>query len=108
MIILPISITGFIAGLMPCPTAIAPLIISGMHNGFSSTLVHIFVYVTGMTLALFAFTGILLLMKSFFQKQIKRIEGKLNLNFLSALIMVTIGIVYLVINISSPDAHHHF
>ena len=37
------SITGFVAGLMPCPTAVAPLIISGVHDGFSYTLVHILV-----------------------------------------------------------------
>ncbi|MDN5213231.1 sulfite exporter TauE/SafE family protein [Fulvivirgaceae bacterium BMA12] len=102
------SITGFIAGLMPCPTAVAPLIISGVHDGFNSTIVHILIYVSGMTLALFVFTGILLLMKSFFQRQIKRIEGRLNFNFLSALIMIGIGLVYLVINMLSPDTHHHF
>ena len=102
------SITGFVAGLMPCPTAIAPLFISGVHDGFNSTLVHILIYVAGMTLALFAFTGILLLMKSFFQRQIKRIEGRVNFNFLSALVMIGIGLVYLVINMLSPDTHHHF
>jgi nickel/cobalt exporter len=102
------SITGFIAGLMPCPTAIAPLIISGIHEGFSFTLIHIFVYVTGMTVALFAFTGILLIMKSFFQKKIKHIESKINLNFLSALIMITIGLVYFSFNILSTQTHFHF
>lgn len=101
------SITGFVAGLMPCPTAIAPLIISGVHDGFSSTLLHIFIYVLGMTLALFAFTGILLLMKSFFERQIKLIESKINFNFLSAVIMIGIGTVYLIINILSFDTHHH-
>ena len=102
------SITGFVAGLMPCPTAIAPLIISGVHDGFNTTLLHIFIYVTGMTLALFAFTGILLLMKSFFQRQIKLIERKVNFNFLSAFIMIGIGMVYLVVNILSLDTHQHF
>ena len=61
------SITGFVAGLMPCLTAIAPLIISGVHDGFNSTLLHILIYVSGMTLALCAFTGVLLLMKFFFK-----------------------------------------
>lgn len=102
------SITGFIAGLMPCPTAIAPLIISGVHDGFSYSLIHIFVYVTGMTLALFTFTGILLLMKVFFQKQIKLIENKINFNFLSALIMIGIGIIYLAMNMLTLDTHQHF
>lgn len=102
------SITGFIAGLMPCPTAIAPLIISGVHDGFNYTLVYILIYVTGMTLALFIFTGLLLLMKSFFQGRIKLIEGRVNFNFLSALVMIGIGLAYLVINILSPDTHHHF
>ncbi len=102
------SITGFIAGLMPCPTAIAPLIISGIHEGFSFTLMHIFVYVTGMSVALFIFTGVLLLMKSFFQKRIKHIESKINLNFLSALIMITIGLVYFFFNVISPETHTHF
>ncbi len=102
------SITGFIAGLMPCPTAIAPLIISGIHEGFSFTLVHIFVYVSGMSLALFIFTGVLLLMKSFFQNRIKHIENKINLNFLSALIMITIGLVYFFVNVLSSETHIHF
>lgn len=103
------SITGFIAGLMPCPTAIAPLILSGVHDGFSYTLVHIFVYVTGMTLALFAFTGVLLFMKSFFQHRLKGgLEGKVNLNLLSAFVMIGIGVVYLAMNILSSDPHHHF
>ena len=102
------SITGFSAGLMPCPTAIAPLIISGIHEEFSFTLVHIFVYVSGMSLALFLFTGVLLLMKSFFQKRIKHIESKVNLNFLSALIMIAIGLVYFIVNVISPETHTHF
>jgi nickel/cobalt exporter len=102
------SITGFIAGLMPCPTAIAPLIISGIHDGFSFTLIHIFVYVTGMTVALFAFTGILLIMKSFFQNKISLIESKVNLNFLSALIMIIIGLAYFALNILTPETHIHF
>lgn len=102
------SITGFVAGLMPCPTAIAPLVISGIHDGFNSTVMHILVYVTGMTLALFIFTGLLLLMKTFFQKQIKLLESKVNLNFLSALVMVGIGLVYFVINLLSVDTHNHF
>lgn len=99
------SITGFIAGLMPCPTAIAPLLISGVHEGFSYTLVHIFVYVSGMTLALFLFTGALLLMKSFFKTRIKNIENKLNLNLLSALIMILIGVLYFLIQLLSHDVH---
>ncbi len=102
------SITGFIAGLMPCPTAVAPLILAGVHDGFSYTLMHIFIYVTGMTIALFVFTGMLILMKSFFQKQIQRIESKISVNLLSAIIMIGIGVVYLTINILSPDTHHHF
>ncbi len=101
------SITGFVAGLMPCPTAIAPLIISGVHDGFNYTLVHILVYVTGMTLALFTFTGILLLMKSFIQRQTKLIESKVNFNFLSSMVMIGIGVVYFAINILSLDTHHH-
>ncbi|MEL7004040.1 MAG: sulfite exporter TauE/SafE family protein [Bacteroidota bacterium] len=101
------SMTGFVAGLMPCPTAIAPLVISGVHDGFNTTLLHIFVYVAGMTLALFAFTGLLLLMKSFFQKQIKLIESRVNFNFLSAFVMIGIGMVYLVVNILSADTHQH-
>jgi len=102
------SITGFIAGLMPCPTAIAPLILSGLHDGFSYTLVHIFVYVTGMALALFVFTGLLLIMKSFFEKKIKSIETKINLNYLSAIIMMGIGIAYFIFNVVAPDTHLHF
>ena len=101
------SITGFIAGLMPCPTALAPLIIAGIHDGFSSNIVHILVYVTGMTLALFTFTALLLLMKSFFHKQISLMEGKINFNYLSALIMVALGVVYFAINMLSSETHHH-
>lgn len=102
------SITGFIAGLMPCPTAIAPLIISGMHNGFSSSLLHILIYVVGMTLALLIFTGLLSAIKILFHKTIEQLESRINLNALSALVMIAVGVVYLAINISTPDAHHHF
>ncbi len=102
------SITGFIAGLMPCPTAIAPLIISGVNEEFSFTLIHILVYVLGMTLALFAFTGILLIAKSFFQNKIKQFENKVNLNFLSAIIMIVIGVTYLVNNVLATETHTHF
>ena len=102
------SLTGFIAGLMPCPTAIAPLILSGVHEGFNYTLMHILVYVTGMTLALFIFTGILLAMKSFFQKKLKIVEGKVNLNYLSALVMIVIGVVYFALNIQAFGSHNHF
>lgn len=100
------SITGLMAGLMPCPTAIAPLVISGVHDGFNTTLIHILIYVTGMTLALFSFTAILLVARSFFQKQLKTIESKVNLSVLSAVVMIGIGVVYLSINILFPDTHH--
>ena len=92
---------------MPCPTAIAPLIISGVHDSFNYALLHILIYVTGMTFALFIFTGVLLLMKSFFQRRLKHIENKVNFNFVSALIMIGIGVVYLAINILSQDQHLH-
>lgn len=102
------SITGLITGIMPCPTAVAPLIISGIHDGFNHALVHIFVYVTGMTLALFLFTGVLLLMKSYFAHHFQQIESKVNFNFVSAIIMIAIGVVYLSIHMISPDPHLHF
>lgn len=101
------SITGFIAGLMPCPTAIAPLILSGMHDGFNSTLVFILIYVIGMTLALFIFTGLLLLIKSFVQKRIFEFENKFDINLISSLIMIVVGTVYLVYNVMNAEGHHH-
>lgn len=103
------TITGFIAGLMPCPTAIAPLILSGMEHGFSSALLHILIYVIGMTIALLSFTGALVLLKSVFQQKMKRLEHKLNFNLLSSLIMIVVGLVYLVTNImSSHSGHTHY
>lgn len=102
------TITGFIAGLIPCPTAIAPLILSGMHEGFSYTLIHIFVYILGMILALFSFTGILLLLRAYFHERFQKMEIKINFNYLSAMMMIGIGIFYLAMNLLSPDAHQHF
>lgn len=100
------SITGLITGLMPCPTAIAPLVISGVHDGFNTTLVHILVYVIGMTLALFGFTAILLIAKSLFHKQFSLSKGKLDFNTISASIILVVGVIYLITNIVLHDTHH--
>lgn len=100
-------VTGLIAGLIPCPTAIAPLLLSGVHDGFSSSLLHVLVYAIGMTLALFCFAGLLLLIKSLFRKKIEGWEKKLNFNVVSAAILIVIGVVYLGIYLGAGAGHHH-
>lgn len=101
------SITGFIAGLMPCPTAIAPLLLAGAQGDFSSSLLHVLVYALGMVITLFAFVGLLILMKSVLSGYMQNFEKRFNIQMLSSLLFIAIGLVYVVVNIIGHTGHSH-
>ena len=101
------TLTGILAGLLPCPTAIAPLLISGMDGEFSTALWHILVYVIGMTVALVAFVLLVLILKEVFQKQLESFTGKVNVNILSAILIICIGFFYLYQALTEGGIHHH-
>tara|TARA_B110000037_G_scaffold219157_1_gene283714 strand:- start:110 stop:784 length:675 start_codon:yes stop_codon:yes gene_type:complete len=101
------TLTGILAGLLPCPTAIAPLLISGLDGEFNSAIWHILVYVIGMTIALLAFVLLVLVLKMLFHKQLDSFTGKINVNLISAVLIICIGIYYLIQISQGGDFDHH-
>ncbi len=89
------TLTGLLAGLLPCPTAIAPLLIAGLDSEFSTALWHIMIYVIGMTAALIAFVFLVLVLKKIFHKKLGSFTGKINVNVVSAVLIICMGLFYL-------------
>lgn len=101
------TLTGILAGLLPCPTAIAPLLISGLDGDFNSSIWHILVYVIGMTIALIAFVILVMVLKKIFHKQIESFTGKINVNIVSAVLIICVGFFYLFQIFQEGIVHHH-
>lgn len=101
------SLTGLLAGLIPCPTAIAPLLFSGLNGEFETALQHILVYVVGMTLALIGFVAVVYLLKRVFHRKLSSLKGSINVNMISAILIIAVGVVYLYQAYSHGGVHHH-
>ena len=93
------ALVGTISGFLPCPTAIAPLMLSGIENNFSNALFYILIYVVGMSLVILAFTGIFYYAKDSVVKRIDAISGKLHPHVVGALLIIIVGVVYLFLGI---------
>lgn len=101
------SLTGALAGLIPCPTAIAPLLFSGLNGEFQTALQHILVYVIGMTIALIGIVFLVYILKKIFQRQLSSLKGKTNLNVISAILIIAVGMVYLYQAYNHGGLHVH-
>ena len=101
-------ITGLIAGLIPCPSAIAVILISA--NQFSqntfSLYSYIFIYVLGIALTLISIMALFIIFKDRFSAQLDKINPKFNTNLIAAVIIIVIGIFYLLMSLSGVEHSH--
>lgn len=92
------SLFGLIGGLLPCPTAITALLLSGATSQFTDALLIIAIYVLGMSLVLAGIVLLLMFTKDSILKFLDRFETKLNPQLISAGLVIFVGFVYLTYN----------
>lgn len=96
--------TGFIAGLIPCPTALTPLAFASLENNLTSAVLYIAVYIMGLMLSL---TLLLFIVKWGGNKFSKYFKSKsININRIIAFFVMVIGLIYLAIFLVGGDHHH--
>ena len=76
-------ITGLIAGSIPCPSAIAVLLIAAnkFQDDFITLYSSIFIYVLGIALTLIGIMTLFLLFKDRFVSQLNSVNKKFNTNW---------------------------
>jgi len=89
------AIVGAIGGLLPCPTVIAPVLMSGAVNNFHNALFYIGIYVLGMGVVMTCMLFLFLALKETVVKKFERLSLKLNPHLLSALLIILVGLLYL-------------
>ena len=101
-------ITGMIAGLIPCPSAIAVLLIASTNFSNDSTTLYlsIFVYVLGIALTLIGIMALFLLFKERFSNHLNAINQRFNTNLIAASIIIIIGALYLLVNMYGGGHQH--
>ena len=101
-------ITGMVAGLIPCPSAIAVLLIASRNYSNDSTTLYlsIFVYVLGIALTLIGIMALFLLFKERFSNHLNAINQRFNTNLIAASIIIIIGVLYLLVNMYGGGHQH--
>ena len=101
-------ITGTVAGLIPCPSAIAVLLIASTKFSNNTFILYssILTYVLGIALTLIGIMVLFLLFKDQFSKQLNSINQKFNTNLIAAVIIILIGILYFLMNFYGLGHQH--
>ena len=101
-------VTGMVAGLIPCPSAIAVLLIAA--NKFQQdnyTLYSsIFIYVLGIALTLISIMTLFLLFKDQFSDKLNSMNSKFNTNLIAAMLIILVGILYLALHLLGIEHQH--
>lgn len=101
-------VTGMVAGLIPCPSAIAVLLIAA--NKFQQdnyTLYSsIFIYVLGIALTLISIMTLFLVFKDRFAARLRSVNNKFNTNLIAATLIILVGILYLLLNLLGIEHQH--
>ena len=101
-------VTGMVAGLIPCPSAIAVLLIAA--NKFQQdnyTLYSsIFIYVLGIALTLISIMTLFLVFKDRFAARLRSVNNKFNTNLIAATLIILVGILYLLLNFLGIEHQH--
>jgi nickel/cobalt exporter len=101
-------VTGMVAGLIPCPSAIAVLLIAA--NKFQQdnyTLYSsIFIYVLGIALTLISIMTLFLLFKDQFSDKLNSMNSKFNTNLIAAMLIILVGILYLALYLLGIEHQH--
>ena len=94
------ALVGMISGLLPCPTAIAPLMLSGIENNFSNALIYILIYVVGMSLVMVTLIGIFYFMKNTLMDKLDLMNNKFHPQLAGASLVLLVGVVYLFLGLA--------
>ncbi|MGB1206992.1 MAG: sulfite exporter TauE/SafE family protein [Chitinophagales bacterium] len=100
------ALVGMIGGFIPCPTAIVPLMISGITDNFANALLYILVYVLGMSVVLGIMIVTFYYTQNYLLDRFKNLKTYLHSPFLSAILVIAVGLIYLGFNIFVGHAHH--
>ena len=101
-------VTGMVAGLIPCPSAVAVLLIASNKFSNDSTTLYssIFVYVLGIALTLISIMVLFLLFKERFSNRLNAVNQRFNTNLIAASIIIIIGVLYLLMNMYGGGHQH--
>lgn len=94
-------IAGIIAGLIPCPTALAPLLLAGLDQHFTHVLGYLLIYLLGMSLIMIAFVLGCHIARPFIMTKLDHFKVRIHPQLFSALLIMAIGICYLMFHITS-------
>ena len=101
-------VTGMVAGLIPCPSAIAVLLIAAnkFQNDFITLYSSIFIYVLGIALTLIGIMTLFLMFKDRFVNQLNSVNKKFNTNIVAAILIITVGILYFMFSYLGIEHQH--
>ena len=99
------ALVGAIGGLLPCPTLIAPLLLSGATNNFHNAVFYILIYIAGMGVVMLTMIVLFYLLKEAVMRRLGSATSKINPHLVSALLIIAVGLVYLFIRIFGHEAH---
>lgn len=96
---------GFLTGLIPCPTALTPILLASTA-GFSQTVELLLLYVAGMSVVLTSFIALMIIAKDFMARQLEKVERKVDIRILSAVLIILVGVVYLAMTFMDHSHGH--
>ena len=101
-------ITGMVAGLIPCPSAIAVLLIASSKFSDDSVTLYssIMVYVLGIALTLIGIMVLFLFFKDRFSDYLNSMNQRVNTNLIAASLIILIGILYLALALFGGGHQH--
>lgn len=97
-------IAGAIAGLIPCPTALAPLLLAGLDQHFTHVLGYLLIYLLGMSIVMIGLVLCFHIARPFIMGKLDHFKLKIHPQLFSALLIMTIGIFYLMFHFTE---HSH-
>jgi ABC-type nickel/cobalt efflux system permease component RcnA len=97
-----------VAGLIPCPSAIAVLLIASTKFSDNSITLYssIMVYVLGIALTLIGIMILFLFFKDRFSDYLSSINKRFNTNLIAASLIILIGILYLALALFGGGHQH--
>ena len=101
-------VTGMVAGLIPCPSAVAVLLIASTKFSDDSATLYssIMVYVLGIALTLVGIMILFLLFKERFSNRLNSVNKHFNTNLIAASLIILIGILYLALSLFGGGHQH--
>jgi ABC-type nickel/cobalt efflux system permease component RcnA len=101
-------VTGMVAGLIPCPSAVAVLLIASTKFSNDSVTLYssIMIYVLGIALTLVGIMVLFLMFKERFSDRLNSVNQNFNTNLIAASLIILIGILYLALSLFGGGHQH--